>query len=393
MIKKIAILGSTGSIGKTTLKIIEKDKKNFKIELLTTKGNYKLLLNQAKKFKVKNIIITDKKKYQIALSKKIKSIKIYNDFNKFDKIFPRKLDYVMSSIVGLDGLMPTINIIKHTKTIAIANKESILCAWNLIKKNLDLHKTNFIPVDSEHFSIWYALKNYSNLSVNKIFLTASGGSLLNKSKSKIKNIKISDILNHPNWKMGKKITVDSSTMMNKVFEIIEAKKIFNLSYSQLGILIHPKSYIHSIIKFNDGMIKIIAHDTTMEIPIFNSIYNDTKKNIDSDKINIKKLNELNLGKINFKKYPSVKFLKFLPSKDSLFETALVTINDELVNLFLQGKIKYSSIIKKMNKMLNHTDIKKLKKKLPTNVSNVINTSKFVRTLMNLPKLNYEKKIF
>ena len=393
MIKKIAILGSTGSIGKTSLKILEKDKKNFKIELLTTKGNYKLLLNQAKKFKVKNIIITDKKKYQIALSKKIKSIKIYNDFNKFDKIFPRKLDYVMSSIVGLDGLIPTINIIKHTKTIAIANKESILCAWNLIKKNLDLHKTNFIPVDSEHFSIWYALKNYSNLSINKIFLTASGGSLLNKSKSKIKNVKISDILNHPNWKMGKKITVDSSTMMNKVFEIIEAKKIFNLSYSQLGILIHPKSYIHSIIKLNDGMIKIIAHDTTMEIPIFNSIYNDTKKNIDSDKINIKKLNELNLSKINFRKYPSVKFLKFLPSKDSLFETALVTINDELVNLFLQGKIKYSSIIKKMNNMLNHSEIKKLKKKLPTNVSNVINTSKFVRTLMKLPKLNYEKKIF
>ena len=385
MIKKIAILGSTGSIGKTSLKIIEKNKKNFKIELLTTKENYKLLLNQAKKFNVKNIIITDKKKYQIALSKKIKSIKIYNNFDKFEEIFPRKLDYVMSSIVGLDGLIPTINIIKHTKTIAIANKESILCAWNLIKKNLALHKTNFIPVDSEHFSIWYALKNNSNLSINKIFLTASGGSLLNKTKSKIKNVKVSDVLNHPNWKMGKKITVDSSTMMNKVFEIIEAKKIFKLSYDQLGILIHPKSYIHSIIKFNDGMIKIIAHDTTMEIPIFNSIYNDTKKNINSDKVNIKKLNELNLSKINYRKYPSVKFLKFLPSKDSLFETALVTINDELVNLFLQGKIKYSSINKKMNIMLNHSGIKKLKKKLPTNVSNVINTSKFVSKLMNLSK--------
>ena len=385
MIKKIAILGSTGSIGKTSLKIIEKDKKNFKVELLTTNENYKLLLNQAKKFKVKNIIITDKKKYQIALSKKIKSIKIYNDFDKFEKIFPRKLDYVMSSIVGLDGLIPTINIIKHTKTIAIANKESILCAWNLIKKKLALHKTNFIPVDSEHFSIWYALKNYSNFNVNKIFLTASGGSLFNKSKSKVKNLKISDILNHPNWKMGKKITVDSSTMMNKVFEIIEAKKIFNLTYDQLGILIHPKSYIHSIIKFNDGMIKIIAHDTTMEIPIFNSIYYDTKKNINSDKVNIKILNELNLSKINYSKYPSVKFLKFLPSKDSLFETALVTINDELVNLFLKGKIKYSSISKKMNNLLNHSEIKKLKKKLPTNVSKVINTSKFVSKLMDLSK--------
>ena len=142
MIRKIAILGSTGSIGKTTLKIIERDKKNFKIELLTTNRNYRLLLKQAKKFNVKNIIITDKKNYHIALSKKIKSIKIFNDFSKLEKIFPKKIDYVMSSIVGLDGLIPTINIIKHTKTIVIANKESIICAWNLIKKNWIFIKLN-----------------------------------------------------------------------------------------------------------------------------------------------------------------------------------------------------------------------------------------------------------
>ena len=393
MIRKIAILGSTGSIGKTTLKIIERDKKNFKIELLTTNRNYRLLLKQAKKFNVKNIIITDKKNYHIALSKKIKSIKIFNDFSKFEKIFPRKIDYVMSSIVGLDGLIPTINIIKHTKTIVIANKESIICAWNLIKKKLDIHKTKFIPVDSEHFSIWYALKNYSNSSINKIFLTASGGSLLNFSKSKLKNVKLSEILNHPNWKMGKKITVDSSTMMNKVFEIIEAKKIFNLNYNQLGILIHPKSYIHSIIKFNDGMIKIIAHDTTMEIPIFNSIYNDSKKIINSNPIDIKKLNDLDLSKVNNKIYPNVRILNYLTNKDSLFETALVTINDELVDLLLKGKIKYSSIYSRMNKILDSKEIKKLKKELPRNVSDVINTHKYVRSKINLVKFNYEKKVF
>ena len=382
MKNKVAILGSTGSIGKTCLKIIAKDKKNFDLQLLTAQKNYKLLLKQAKIFSVKHIIITDKKSYQAAISKNIKNIKIYNNFNQFNKIFPKKLDYVMSAIVGLDGLIPTINIIKYTKVIAIANKETIICAWNLIKKKLDHYKTKFIPVDSEHFSIWYALKNYNNSDIDKIYLTASGGSLLNIPKSQFKKLKISKILKHPNWKMGKKITIDSSTMMNKVFEIIEAKKIFNLNYNQLGILIHPKSYVHAIIKFNDGMIKIIAHDTTMEVPIFNSIYADKKKMIKTKKINIQKLNNLNFKKIDYKKFPSVKLLNHLPSKDSLFETALVTINDKLVNLFLEGKIKYDEVNVKMNKILNRLEIKLLKKKLPSTISNVINTHEFINSRIN-----------
>jgi len=382
MKNKVAILGSTGSIGKTCLKIIAKDKKNFDLQLLTAQKNYKLLLKQAEKFSVKHIIITDKKSYQAAISRKIKNIKIYNDFNHFKKIFPKKLDYVMSAIVGLDGLIPTINIIKYTKVIAIANKETIICAWNLIKKKLDYYKTKFIPVDSEHFSIWYALKNYKNLDINKIYLTASGGSLLNIPKSQFKKIKLSKILKHPNWKMGKKITIDSSTMMNKVFEIIEAKKIFNLNYNQLGIIIHPKSYVHAIIKFNDGMIKIIAHDTTMEIPIFNSIYDYKKKMIKTNKINIQKLNNLNFKKIDYKKFPCVRLLNHLPSKDSLFETALVSINDKLVNLFLEGQIKYDEVNIKMSKLLNRLEIKRLKKKLPSTISSVINTHEFINSKIN-----------
>jgi len=379
MKKKIAILGSTGSIGKSCLKIIGRDPINFKVELLTAKKNYKLLLKQAKKFSVKNIIITDEKSYQTAISQNIKNIKIYKNFDDFKKIFPKKIDYVMSAIVGLDGLIPTINIIKYTKMIAIANKEAIICAWNLIKKKLKHHNTKFIPVDSEHFSIWYALKKYKNSNINKIYLTASGGSLLNIPKSKFNKIKLSEILKHPNWKMGKKITVDSSTMMNKVFEIIEAKKIFNLNYNQLEILIHPKSYIHAIIKFNDGMIKIIAHDTTMEIPIFNSIYADKNKIIKTSEIDIQKLNNLNLKKMDLKKFPIVSVLNNLPKKDSLFETALVSINDKLVNQFLEGKIKYNDLNVKMSKILNRLEIKRLKKKLPSTISKVINTHEFINS--------------
>ena len=386
MKKKIAILGSTGSIGKTSLKIIARDKKNFKVELLSAKKNYKLLISQAKKFNVKNIIITDKKYFHIAKNKKIKSINIYNNFEKLSKIFPKKIDYAMCAIVGLDGLSPVLKIIKHTKKIAIANKESIICAWNLIHNALDKHKTQFIPVDSEHFSIWYALKNNQNKNISKIYLTASGGSLLNIKKNKFDKLKISDILKHPNWNMGKKITIDSSTLMNKVFEVIEAKKIFNLKYKQIGIIIHPQSFIHAIVKFSDGMIKIIAHETTMEIPIHNTIY-DCKHYKAKNIFNFKKLNNINFSNVDIKKFPSVKIIKKLPVKNSLYETVLITANDEFVKLFLNKKIKFSKIFEETIKMINRTEFNKLKKIQPNKISDVIDTRNLVRNKIKSYYLN------
>ncbi len=382
MKKKIAILGSTGSIGKSLLKIISKDKKNFKIELLSARKNYKILFDQAIKFNVKKIIITDKKFYNIAKSKNNRKIKIFNNFNNLNKILPKKVDYVMSSIVGLEGLHPTIKIIKFTKKIAIANKESIICAWNLIRKELNKHKTEFVPVDSEHFSIWYALKNNLITKLSEVHITASGGSLLNIPKKKFNSLGKTQILKHPNWKMGRKITIDSSTLMNKVFEIIEAKKIFNLNYNQLNIIIHPKSYIHAILKFSNGMIKIIAHDTTMEIPIFNSIYLNTNKSIKTKKIDFNKLNYLNLKKVDKVKFPIVKILKILPNNNSLYETALVAANDELVKHYLDNKIKFNDITSKITKIMRTKELKKLKKILPRKITDVINVSNYVRMKIN-----------
>ena len=378
MKKKIAILGSTGSIGKTSLKIISRNKKKFKIELLSAKKNYKLLLTQAYKFKVKNLIITDKKYYKIAKSKKKKSIRIFNNFNEFKKIFPKKIDYAMSSIVGLDGLDPTIKIIKHTKKIAIANKESIICGWNLINKELLKYKTEFIPVDSEHFSIWYALKNNSRNNIDKIYLTASGGSLLNVKKHKFNKLKIKDVLNHPNWDMGKKITIDSSTLINKVFEVIEAKNIFNLDYKKIDVIIHPQSFIHAIIKYSDGMVKIIAHETTMEIPIHNTIFDQKTYKANFKEFNFKKLNKINFLKVDKKKFPSINIIEKLPNISSLYETVLVTANDEYVKLYLNKKINYTSIIEKILKIINRKEFTILKKILPRNISDVINTSEIVR---------------
>jgi len=379
MKKEIAILGSTGSIGTTLLNIIKKDKKNFNILLLTANKNYKLLLKQAKIFNVKNLIITDKKYFEIINKKnKNKKINIFNNFEDFSLIFKKKIDYTMSSIVGLDGLDPTLKIIKYTNNIAIANKEAIICGWNLIQKELIKNNTEFVPVDSEHFSIWFALKNNFSNNVKELFLTASGGPFLNLQLSKFKGIKATDALKHPNWKMGQKITIDSATMMNKIFEVIEAKNIFNIDYKKIFILTHPKSYIHAIVKFNSGLIKIIAHDTNMSIPIFNTLYKNTKKNFKCTRLNINILNDLKLNKINILKFPLVKILKKLPKKISLFETVLVSANDELVNLFLNKNIKFTDINKIFLRIIDLKEFKKYKTKTPNKINEILKLNDYVR---------------
>ena len=379
MKKSVVILGSTGSIGKSLLDIITRDKQNFKILLLTANKNYKLLLKQAKLYNVKNILISNKYFFEKAKSfNKNKNINILNNFKNLKKIFNKKIDYTMSAIVGIEGLLPTLKIIKFTKKIAIANKEPIICAWNLIKNELEKNKTEFIPVDSEHFSVWYALKGNNIRNIERVYLTASGGSLLNVPFKQYKKLSMKRILNHPNWNMGKKITIDSSNMINKVFEIIEAKKLFNISYKKLSIIIHPKSYIHAIIKFNDGMINIIAHDTTMEIPIFNSLYEKNKKNYKTTQLNIKNLNNLDLKEASINKFPLLNILKRLPEQNSLFETILVSANDELVKLFLNKKIPYTSITKVLIKFLSLTEFKKYKKIQPKKIQEIIKLSEYVR---------------
>ena len=383
MKKKIAVLGSTGSIGKTLLKIIRKNKKDFDIILLTANKNYKQIFKQTKSFNVQNIIITDNNSYNKFLKiNKNKKIKVYNNFSQIKKIFKKKSDYIMSSIVGIEGLKPTLSVIRHTKTIAIANKESIICGWNLIEKKLKQYNTEFIPVDSEHFSVWYAIKNLQNENINKIILTASGGPLLNVPYSKFNKLKINQVIKHPNWDMGKKISVDSATLMNKVFEVIEAKNIFDIPLYKLKILIHPKSYIHAIICFDNGMIKIIAHDTTMEIPIFNSIYLKKKISSKLNNLNIEQLNNLNISGVNLKKFPLVNILKQIPKKISLFETVIVSANDELVKLYLSKKIKYHEISKKIIKLIQLKEFQKLKKIKPSRVSDIEKIHKYVSLKIN-----------
>ena len=379
MKKKIIILGSTGSIGKNTIKIIKKDKKNFNIILLSTNKNVSEIIKQAKEFKVKNIIINNYSKF-IETKKKYKKLDInfYNSFSILDKLFKKKeLFYSMISIVGIDGLKPSLQLIKYSKNIAIVNKESIICGWNLIRNQLNKFKTDFIPIDSEHFSIYSLIQKNNKDQIDKVFITASGGPFLNTSSKKLKNIKKKDALKHPNWKMGKKISIDSSTMMNKVFEVIEAKKLFNLNYKNISILTHPKSYVHAIVKFKNALIKILIHEPDMKIPIYNSLYPLTKNQVKSKKLNLSILNNLDLKKINYHKFPLLKLLNNLNEKDSLYETILVVINDFFVLKYLNNEIKYHEMIKLIYKYSNYNEFLKYRKILPKKVTDIYKLRDYV----------------
>ena len=385
MKKNIAIFGSTGSIGKTLFDIIQRDKNKFCVKLLTSHKNTKILLKQIKVFKVKNIIITDKKSFlKLKKFSKNTNLNIYNDFSELGKIFKnRKIDYLMNSISGLDGLEPTLKAIKFCKSIAIANKESIICGWNLIENELLKFNTKFIPIDSEHFSIMSLLDNTQIKDIESIFITASGGPFLNYPLSKFKSITPKLALNHPNWKMGKKISIDSATMMNKVFEIIEARKIFNVNYKKLNILIHSKSYVHAIIKFSNGLTKILVHDTNMTIPIFNSIHNNFQKKIISKKFDIDKMNNLDFKKVDIKKFPVVKLISKLSYNHSLFETVLVSANDALVNKFLNNEISFIDISQNLIKIVKNNEFLKYKNIKPKNVREIIKLQKYVISKTNL----------
>ena len=388
MKKKIVILGSTGSIGKNTFNIIKKNQNDFEIILLTTNKNINTILQQAKQLKVKNILVSNKFHY-LKLKKKIKNskINIHNNLDNLQNIIKKKIDYTMCAISGLAGLKPMIDATKFSKTIAIANKESIICGWQFIEKALKKNKTNFIPIDSEHFSIWTLLKNENIKNVKKIYLTASGGPFLNIKNSLLANIKPKYALKHPNWKMGKKISIDSSTLMNKIFEVIEAKKIFNLDMDKFKIIIHPKSYIHAIIHFNNGLVKFLAHDTNMAVPITNSLYINESFNYNDEHLNFKLLNGNNFINPDTLKFPVINLLKKVPNKPSYFETILISINDFLVMKYLKGDINYLSLNNNLVKLIKSPYFTRYYKLNPKNIIDIRIMVKKVITYLNKIKLN------
>ena len=359
MKKKIAILGSTGSIGKSTLDIIRKDKKNFDVIFLSANNNYKKLIQQAKEFNVKNILIKNQIFHErTERSLKNSKTKVYSGDISLTNIISKKLDYTMAAIVGVAGLQPTIDAIKISKTVALANKESIICGWEILSKLIKKYKTKILPVDSEHFSIMELTKDISDEEVEEIIITASGGPFLNLPQNKLNYVKPTQAINHPNWKMGKKISVDSANLMNKVFEVIEAYKFFGFEKQKYRIMIHPQSYVHSIIRFKNGLIKMILYNADMKIPISNILYGKKNRLLNISKIKSKVLNKLSFKEVNVKKFPSIKLIKKCLNSGFSAPIIVNASNEVLVSLFLKEKIGFLDIVKTINKVFKDKEFKK-----------------------------------
>ncbi len=379
MKKKIAILGSTGSIGTSTLEVIKKDIKNFDIILLTANNNYRKLIYQAKKFKAENVLIKNHKFFlKVKKSLKKTNTKVYSGNISINRIVKKKLDYTMSAIVGIAGLQPTVDAIKISNTVAISNKESIICGWEIISKLIKKYKTKILPVDSEHFAIMELTKNITDDQVEEIIITASGGPFLNTPKEKFKNIKPNQAINHPTWQMGKKISVDSANLMNKVFELIEACKIFSFDKKKYKIMIHPESYVHSIIRFKNGLIKMILYNTDMKIPISNTLYgaNNNFKNVKN--VDPIKLNKLNFQKVNLKKFPSIKLINKCLNYGFSAPIIVNAANEVLVSLFLAKKIAFLDIVKTLNKILIDKNFKKYARRKVSSIKDVQTTDNWAR---------------
>jgi len=371
MKKKIAILGSTGSIGQSTLDVIKKDKNNFEIVFLSANNNYKKLIQQAKSFKVKNVLIRNEKFYlKVKNSLKKTKTKVYSGNIAIQKIINKKIDYTMSAIVGLAGLQPTIDAVKISKILAIANKETIICGWVILSKLAKKYKTKILPVDSEHFSIMELTKNSSNDEVEEIIITASGGPFLNSTLNKLKKVKPKQAIKHPNWKMGKKISIDSSNMMNKVFEVIEACKLFKFDKSKYKIMIHPQSYVHSIIRFKNGLIKMILYNTDMKIPISNTLYGNKKNLLNISNVNPELLNRLTFQNIDKEKFPSVKLLDKCLNSGPSTPIIINAANELLVNSFLREKIGFLDIVRTINRLFSDKDFKKYAKRNPKSIKDI-----------------------
>ena len=376
---KIAILGSTGSIGKSTLDVIRKDKNFFEVVFLSANNNYKKLIQQAKEFNVKNILIKNQIFHErTERSLKNSKTKVYSGDISLTNIISKKLDYTMAAIVGVAGLQPTIDAIKISKTVALANKESIICGWEILSKLIKKYKTKILPVDSEHFSIMELTKDISDEEVEEIIITASGGPFLNIPQHKLNYVNPTQAINHPNWKMGKKISIDSANLMNKVFEVIEACRIFKFNKKKYRIMIHPQSYVHSIIRFKNGLIKMILYNTDMKIPISNTLYGRKNHVLNVKKIDARILSKLSFQNVNTKRFPSIKLINKCLNLGFLAPTIVNASNEVLVSLFLTKKIGFLKIVKTINKIFRDKDFKKHAKRKPKSIKDIQITDNWAR---------------
>ena len=348
----ISILGSTGSIGTNTIDVINSNKKKFSVLSLSSKNNVNLLSKQSYLLKPKVVAIQNKNKYK-DLKKNLfgKKIKILAGDEGIIECSNNKVDIVVASIVGIAGLKPTLNSISNCSKLCLANKECLVSAGNFFMNKIKKSKCKLIPLDSEHNAIFQLCDFKKPNCVESITLTASGGPFRKYNLQKLRKVNIKDALNHPNWKMGNKITIDSATLMNKAFEIVEAYYLFNLKLNQINVVVHPESIIHSMVNFIDGSTTALLSDHDMRIPIFYGLCWPAREYFNVKKLDFFKINKFSFEKPNIHLMKSIKFAYYVLKKGGSYPLILNTVNEVAVNFFLKKRISFLDIIKIIENML------------------------------------------
>ena len=341
-VKSIALLGSTGSIGTQALEVIENNPSYFSVEVLTANNNSKLLISQALKFKPNTVVIKNKEKYE-EVNNALSSlgIKVYCGEESINEIVKSEtIDVVLTAMVGYSGLIPTINAIKSGKKIALANKETLVVAGGLITKLAKEYGSDILPVDSEHSAIFQCLTGEQSNPIEKIFLTASGGPFRGKDFDFLKSVSKEQALNHPNWVMGNKITIDSASLMNKGLEVIEAKWLFDLKAEQIKVVVHPQSIIHSAVQFYDGSIKAQIGLPDMKLPIQYALGFPKRLNNNFKRFSFFDYPTLTFEKADRKTFKNLDLAYKALEKDGNSPCILNAANEIAVDAFLNDKISF-----------------------------------------------------
>ncbi len=350
MKRKVLVLGSTGSIGKATLEIIEHEKETFEIFGLACRNNVDLLNKQIQKFKPKFVCVyNESQKAKVNFNKR----KLLTGIEGMKEMISMDFDTVVNALPGSIGLTPTIEALKYNKFIALANKESLVMAGRIITKLLKKHSGKLIPVDSEHSALYQLLKTVPRNEVKTMIITASGGPFRNRRKDDMKNIKPEEALNHPTWKMGQKITLDSATLMNKGLEVIEARWLFNMDPSKIKVLIHPESIIHGMIELADH--SLLAHMACpdMKVPIAYALNTSKRLPLPVNRLSLEDMGSLSFYPPDLDKFPSLKLAyDALASGDSAL-IVLNTANEVVSEAFFTEKIRFIDIPRIVADALEH----------------------------------------
>ena len=357
MKKRITIFGSTGSIGESTLDIISDHLDLYEVIGLTINCNYKKLHEQVKKFNPKVVSISNNEAFKDFLSINTdQNLKILNGSDSLLDILEFETDMIVAGITGAIGLMPVIKATEMGKTIALANKESLVCSGSLITKLAEKSGSLILPIDSEHNAIHQVLDESNRSKVSKLILTASGGPFLRKSELEMKNITPEEAIKHPNWSMGRKISVDSATMMNKGLELIEAHFLFNFPHEKIDVVIHPESIIHSCVEYSDGSILSQMGNPDMRTPIAYALAYPNRIDTRVEKLKLSSIQKLTFFEPDLIKFPCLELayesLKIKKSAPTILNAA----NEIAVEAFLNEKIKFLSISKVVEKTLNKASI-------------------------------------